>query len=260
MSVTGLEEREARAAAAGGAIKRSYVRRMFSEIAPRYDLLNHLLSLNVDRRWRTRAIARLDPRSDPAARYLDLCAGTLDVGAQICHVNGFAGVVFGADFAEPMLRHGAGKAPAAQLVPVVADATDLPIRDRSMAGAIIAFGIRNVSDLDQVLSELARVLEPGGRVVILEFSTPRGPVLRHLYQFYLHRLLPVLAGMLSGHRTAYRYLPESVARFPVEEELAARMQHAGFLEVAWESLTAGVAAIHWAIKPREALRSHVRQR
>src|SRR5688572_84456 len=149
-----LETTEARAAAAGGAEKRAYVRRIFSEIAPRYDLLNHVLSLNVDRGWRRRAIAGLGWARRPDGVYLDLCAGTLDVGAQLARSAGFRGLVVGADFAEPMLRAGAGKAPRASLAPVTADALALPLADRSAAGAIVAFGIRNVADLDAALGEV----------------------------------------------------------------------------------------------------------
>ena len=248
MSSTDLDAGEARAAAAGGAVKRAYVRRIFSEIAPSYDLLNHLLSFNIDRGWRTRAIAELAVSRRPAGAYVDLCAGTLDVGAQLARMPGFRGLVLGTDFAEPMLRAGDGKAPRSLLAPVTADALELPLADSSVAGAIVAFGIRNVADLDAGLAEVRRVLEPGARFVILEFSTPRALPMRLLYQTYFHHVLPVVGRVVSGHRTAYRYLPESVARFPVEEELASRMTRAGFTDVRWHSLTFGIAAIHVGVR------------
>lgn len=232
------------AAAAGGREKRAYVRRIFSEIAPRYDLLNHILSLNIDRAWRRRALELLGWRARPAGTYVDLCAGTLDVGAQLTRSRGFEGFVVGADFAEPMLRAGAGKAPPRVLAPVTADALQLPLRDGAADGAVVAFGIRNVADLDASLAEVRRVLAEGGRFVILEFSTPRAAVVRTFYQFYFHNVLPRVGRLVSGHRTAYTYLPRSVANFPVEEELAARMTAAGFRDVRWESLTFGIAAIH----------------
>src|SRR3984957_1899922 len=164
--------------AASGEDKRQYVQRIFSEIAPRYDLLNHLLSLNIDRLWRRRAIAALDWGWRPAGTYLDLCAGTLDVAAQLSRQPGFAGTVIGADFAEPMLRAGDGKAPRTTVTPVAADALQLPLADTSMRGAIVAFGIRNVSDLDAGLAETYRVLAPGARFVILEFAPRRLAVVR----------------------------------------------------------------------------------
>src|ERR1041385_5131357 len=186
MSVNQLDTAEAESAAAGrdGAVKRAYVRRMFSEIAPRYDLLNHLLSFNVDKRWRRAAISALDWVSAPGGTYLDVCAGTLDVAAELARGRGFAGRVIGADFAEPMLRAGTGKAPRAVVAPVVADALELPLPDNALSGAIVAFGIRNVADLDAGLAEIHRVLEPGRRFVILEFTTPRSSIVRGLYHLY----------------------------------------------------------------------------
>jgi demethylmenaquinone methyltransferase / 2-methoxy-6-polyprenyl-1,4-benzoquinol methylase len=223
--------------------KSAFVRGMFSAIAPRYDLLNHLLSFNIDRRWRRRAIAMLGWQGAPDGVYVDLCAGTLDVAATLARQAGFRGRVIGADFAEPMLRAGREKI-SDRVSPVVADALDLPLAPEMADGAIVAFGIRNVSDLDAALREVARVLVSGARFIILEFTTPRNPLIRTLYHLYFHRLLPSIGGVVSGHRTAYRYLPASVAQFPAEEELAARMRAAGFTNVRWSSLSFGIAAIH----------------
>jgi demethylmenaquinone methyltransferase/2-methoxy-6-polyprenyl-1,4-benzoquinol methylase len=242
----------ATAAAAGGAEKRAYVKRIFSEIAPRYDLLNHVLSLNIDRRWRRKAIAALGVERDQTGRYLDLCAGTMDVAAEISRLPGFRGVVIGADFAEPMLQAGAKKIAGSAIAPVTADAVQLPIASGQLAGAIVAFGIRNVAGLDDALREAFRVLVPQGRLVILEFSTPRLRVLRVLYQLYFHHVLPMIGRLVSGHRTAYQYLPRSVANFPAEEELARRMEAVGFTKVSWSSLSFGVAAIHVGERPISA--------
>jgi demethylmenaquinone methyltransferase / 2-methoxy-6-polyprenyl-1,4-benzoquinol methylase len=248
MPVSELETEEAQSAAAGGDAKRAYVQRIFSQIAPRYDLLNHLLSFNIDKAWRRTAIAALGWERAPNGVYVDLCAGTLDVAAELSRRPGFAGRVIGADFAEPMLHAGVGKASPAIVSPVVADAVDLPISTKAASGVIVAFGIRNVADLDRGLREVHRVLAPGARFVILEFTTPRSSIVRGLYHLYFHHLLPQIGALVSGHRTAYAYLPRSVANFPIEEKLADRMRAAGFVDVNWRTLTFGVAAIHTGTK------------
>jgi demethylmenaquinone methyltransferase / 2-methoxy-6-polyprenyl-1,4-benzoquinol methylase len=244
------EALEANAAAEGASAagKRTYVQRIFSEIAPRYDLLNRLLSLGIDRRWRKVALARLAWDRAPAGTYLDLCAGTLDVGTELSRQPGFAGRILGADFAEPMLRAGVGKAPREVLAPVVADALALPVRDDTFDGAIVAFGIRNVADLAAGLREVHRVLKPGARFVILEFSTPRVPLVRAAYLFYFHNILPLIGRIISGHKTAYTYLPRSVANFPETTVLAAAMTAAGYRDVRFETLTFGIAAVHVGTK------------
>ncbi len=230
--------------AARGDGKREYVQQMFSEIAPRYDLLNHVLSLNIDKAWRRRALRALDWTARPNGRYLDLCAGTLDVGATLSRQTGFAGFVVGADFAVPMLQHGRGKASPDVLAPVGADALALPFGAASLDGAIVAFGIRNVADLEAGLREVRRVLKPGARFVILEFSTPPIPLVRSIYHAYFHHVLPFIGRIISGHRSAYTYLPMSVSHFPTEARLAEYMKSAGFETVTWERLTLGIAAIH----------------
>lgn len=242
------DEETALRAAQGGEEKSEYVRRAFSEIAPRYDFLNHLLSLNIDRGWRRKAIAELGIARRPTGIYLDLCAGTLDVSAMLASMKSFGGSAIAADFAEPMLRAGVPKIAGLKVAPVTADALMLPLAPESIAGAIVAFGIRNVADLDGGLREVHRILEPGARFVILEFSTPRSPLINTAYQLYFNHVLPAIGGMVSGHRTAYRYLPRSVANFPVAEELARRMRSAGFSDVKWRSLTLGIAAIHSGLK------------
>jgi demethylmenaquinone methyltransferase/2-methoxy-6-polyprenyl-1,4-benzoquinol methylase len=236
------------ARAAIGEGKRAYVRAVFEQIAPSYDRLNHLLSLNIDRVWRRQAIAELGWQRAPTGTYLDLCAGTLDIAAALTRTDGFSGRVVAADFAEPMLRAGYGKGAPGTIAPVVSDALLLPFRDASVDGALVAFGARNLASLDAGLRESHRVLSPGARLVILEFTTPRSAVVRAVYQTYFHRILPLLGGLISGHRTAYQYLPRSVARFPSEETLATMMREAGFAAVRWRSLTLGVAAIHVGVR------------
>ena len=238
------ERGEAIAAAAGSPEKRAYVRRVFSEIAPRYDFLNHLLSFNIDKRWRRRAVAALRWDRDPSGLYVDLCAGTMDVANELARRPTFRGTVLGTDFAEPMLRAGLEKVASRPIAPVVADALALPIRSGTASGAIVAFGARNLADLDAGIAEAFRVLRDGATFVILEFSMPRVPLLRSLYRFYFHRILPTLGRLVSRHPTAYRYLPESVDNFPSEGELARRMTRAGFANVRVDRLSFGVAAIH----------------
>ena len=222
--------------------KRAYVRRVFTAIAPRYDLLNHLLSLNVDRRWRRVAVRSLGWERAPAGQYLDLCAGTMDLAAELAGTAGFGGRVVGADFVVPMLARGRHKAP--RTAPVAADALGLPFPDATFDGAMVGFGVRNLADLDAGLREAARVLKPGARFVVLEFATPRFAPLRALYLFYFRRVLPAVGRAVSKHRDAYTYLPESVLAFPDPDALAARLQAAGFSDVRYQLLTGGICAVH----------------
>ena len=223
--------------------KRSYVRTMFTAIAPRYDLLNHLLSLNIDKRWRRRAVKRLDWARAPDGVYLDACAGTLDLAADLCRQQGFRGRAVGADFVLPMLALGRNKASA--LWPVGADALELPFGDSVFDGATVGFGVRNLEDLAAGLAELRRVLKPGARAVILEFTTPPAWPIRQLYLLYFRRILPTVGRVVSKHRDAYSYLPNSVLAFPEPEALATMLRDSGFVDVGYERLTFGIVAVHW---------------
>ena len=228
---------------------RSRVQQMFGDIAHRYDFLNRLLSLGMDRGWRKRALARLGWSATPVGTFLDVCAGTLDVSVALTRQAGFHGDVLAVDFSEPMLRKGKPKALGRRVFPAAGDAMQLPLRDASCAGAIVAFGIRNVADLDLGLRELSRGRAPGARLVVLEFTTPPSAVVRTAYHAYFHHVVPLVGGWISGKPDAYRYLPESVAGFPPPDALAARMRAAGLADVSWEPLTFGVAAIHTGRKP-----------
>ncbi len=230
------------AAVPEGDARRSYVRAMFAAIAPRYDFLNHLLSLNRDRAWRRTAVRRLGWERRPDGLYLDLCAGTLDLAAALARAPGFAGRVLGADFALPMLVRGRGK--AARVRPVGADALALPFADAQFDGALCAFGLRNLADLDAGLAEAARVLKPGARFVALEFATPAWAPLRALYLFYFRRVLPAVGRAVSKHRDAYRYLPESVRAFPDPPARARRLARAGFGDVRVEPLSGGICVLY----------------
>jgi demethylmenaquinone methyltransferase/2-methoxy-6-polyprenyl-1,4-benzoquinol methylase len=243
-----VAERSAVDAARGAADKRGYVQAMFADIAPRYDLLNHLLSFNIDRGWRRKAIAALEWPKQPAGLYLDICAGTLDVAVELARQPGFSGRVIGADFVEAMLRAGRTKAAGRPVFGVAADALAMPLKNASCDGAIVAFGVRNLADLDAGLREVARVVRPGGRFVILEFTTPTNPLVRAGYGLYSNFVLPMIGGLISGNPGAYRYLPESIKRFPAATELGDRMRGAGFKDVRWDLLTMGTVAIHTGVR------------
>lgn len=230
----------------GGKEKREYVRGIFRDIAPRYDLLNHLLSLNIDKRWRRRAVDDLGWEATPGGRYLDLCAGTLDLAAELATRQGFAGTVVGADFVLPMLVLGKGKAD--RVTPLNADALELPFADAAFDGATVGFGVRNLIDLDAGLREAARVLRPGARFVVLEFTTPPRQPLRGLYFFYFRRVLPLVGRLVSKHRTAYTWLPESVLAFPEPDALSERMRAAGFDGVRYRRMMGGICAVHVGVR------------
>lgn len=224
------------------------MQRIFSEIAPRYDLLNHLLSMNVDRGWRRKAIAELAWSEASEGVYLDACTGTFDLGLELARRPGFRGRVVASDFARPMLVEGLDKLGALPVRPVCGDSLRLPFPDRTFRGATVGFGVRNLADLDRGLAELHRVLAPGARLVILEFTVPPNPLVRALYMFYFHRVLPLVGRAVSGHPWAYTYLPESVREFPGPTELGERMERAGFADVRFELVTFGIAAIHVGVR------------
>lgn len=226
--------------------KRSYVRGMFTAIAPRYDLLNRLLSVNIDRRWRRIAVQRLGWEGTPEGRYLDVCAGTLDVAAELSRQDGFAGTVVGADFVVPMLRLGLDK--AERLLGVGADALELPFLERSFDGCVVAFGVRNLADIGAGLAEMARVLKPGGRLVILEFSLPSMWPVRPLYLLYFRHVLPVIGRFVSKHTSGYSYLPESVRDFPAPSRVVDELGGWGFVDVLHEPLTLGIVSLYMGTK------------
>ena len=217
---------------------------MFDAIAPRYDLLNHVLSAGIDRQWRDRAIRSLALTG--RERVVDVCAGTADVSLQ---ATGAARVI-GVDFAAAMLRIGLQKVRAAgqgsRITLVHGDATSLPLGDRTVDAATVAFGIRNVERPELACREMARVLRPGGRLAILEFGVPRIPGIRACYLWYFTYVLPLIGRTVSGHNAAYSYLPASVGTFPPPAEFVEILSRAGFTDVKADSLTFGIVYLYTA--------------
>ena len=225
---------------------------MFDAIAPRYDLLNHLLSAGMDRRWRDRAVEAL--ALPPGTRILDLCTGTGDLAIAATRLVAPVSVI-GIDFSGEMLRRAQSKLRALQLERTVrllrADATRIPLPGDCCDAATIGFGIRNVAEPDRALAELARVLRPGGRLAILEFGHPRIPGIRTLYAWYFRYLLPMIGRNVSKHKSAYSYLPASVSAFPAPEAFAEIMAKAGFASVRATPLTFGIVYLFVAEKSRK---------
>jgi demethylmenaquinone methyltransferase/2-methoxy-6-polyprenyl-1,4-benzoquinol methylase len=216
------------------------VREMFARISPRYDFLNHLLSGNIDRRWRRWVVKKLAPLLPANAQVLDVACGTGDLSIEFFEAS--KAKIIGLDFCRPMLDLAKAKTRDVQLIE--GDALRLPFADGTFDAVTIGFGLRNLASVEGGLRELRRILKPNGWAAVLEFSTPaRG--LRGIVGFYYGRLLPRLGGWLSGSRSAYEYLPDSISRFPNQTELAAMMRDAGFAEVKFENLTGGVAALHF---------------
>lgn len=222
---------------------------MFSSIAPRYDLLNHLLSFNVDRLWwrRTaRAFEAILARKD--ARVLDLCCGTGDMAFALCRrAGGARPLILGADFSHPMLQRAAQKSAGTPLCWVEADALRLPLPDDSLDLVTAAFGFRNLSDYDAGLREIARVLRPGGETGILDFGEPCG-IIGSVYRLYFRHMLPKIGTVISGVKGPYQYLPSSVERFPAPQQMLERMRGAGFREASWTPYTFGIAGLYRARK------------
>jgi demethylmenaquinone methyltransferase/2-methoxy-6-polyprenyl-1,4-benzoquinol methylase len=248
----GARDRELAAAA---------VREMFTSIAPRYDLLNHVLSFNIDRWWWWRTAWKFDALlKRPGVRALDLCCGTGDMTFALRrHAGSGTAQILGADFSHAMLQRAAAKAAekapkndkgrGAPLGWIEADALRLPFPDGQFHLVTSAFGFRNLADYDAGLREIVRVLVPGGECGILDFGEPDG-FIGHFYRFYFKKILPAIGTVLSGVRGPYAYLPASVERFPAPDEMLARMSQAGFCEVSWTPYTFGVAGLYRGVKER----------
>ncbi len=226
--------------------KSSYVRGMFDAIAPRYDLLNSLLSLGIHRGWRNFAARCAALQNGDSV--LDVCAGTGELGKVLRGHVGEAGNVVSVDFSMPMLRAGDARYEEIGSARAQVDALELPFANNSFDAALVAFGLRNVAIPERGLTEMARVVKPGGRVVVLEFSQPREGFFSTLFELYSKTVMPLLGGMVSGKREAYVYLPESVARWRTRDEIASMMTAAGLSQIRLRDLTLGVACVHVGTK------------
>lgn len=226
------------------------VREMFNSIAPRYDLLNRLLSLGIDRRWRRYAVKQI--RVAPGGRVLDVATGTADVALEVAATTPASVLITGVDFSQQMIELGREKvkrSPFSERISLqVAPCEAIPFDDNSFDSATIAFGIRNVVDRRCGLQEILRVLKPQGKLVILEFSNPQSKTFKALYNFYFLKILPVVGGLISNF-SAYKYLPDSVLEFPPQEEFKQIMAEAGFLSISHNDLTFGIATVYTGEKP-----------
>ena len=225
------------------------VREMFSGIATKYDFLNHFLSVNIDKKWRRLVAKKLSSTlENPAALVLDVACGTGDLSLEL--QKNAAAKVIGTDFCRPMLAVAFDKNEKAPVkIPYLeADGMNLSFADETFDAVTIAFGLRNFSNWQNGLTELRRILKTGGKLAILEFSTPLVPGFRQAFQFYFSNILPRIGGVVSGSRGAYEYLPDSVSRFPDQKNLVRMMQETGFSDVEYKNLTGGIAALHTGIK------------
>jgi len=226
------------------------VRDMFTLIAPRYDLLNHVLSFNVDRMWWRRAARTFRHiLTRPETRVLDLCCGTGDMAFALQREADKAAEIVGVDFSHAMLERASGKSAksvqnGSTLRWIEADALNLPFANEQFDLVTSAFGFRNLADYDAGLREIVRVLRPGGECGILDFGEPTGAI-GSLYRVYFRQVLPRIGTLVSGVRGPYAYLPASVGRFPRPEEMLARMKKAGFTEASWMPYTFGIAGLYW---------------
>lgn len=229
--------------------KKKFVRDKFASISSRYDLLNSLLSFQIDRYWRwktTRQLSRF-----PDGSVLDLCAGTLPLALELTR-QARERTVLAVDFCEDMLRSGVRVLPddhrRPRIFPVCGDGEEIPAPDHAFWGCTVAFGVRNLSRTQKGLEEMYRVLKPGGKLLILEFSRPTNPVIKPLYTFYLNKILPKIAGIISGDKEAYEYLASSIAAFYEPEELLQMIRTAGFNSAEDRPLTFGIVTLYIGVK------------
>ncbi|MFZ5774558.1 MAG: bifunctional demethylmenaquinone methyltransferase/2-methoxy-6-polyprenyl-1,4-benzoquinol methylase UbiE [Thermodesulfobacteriota bacterium] len=229
--------------------KKKFVQAKFSAISGKYDLLNSVLSFQIDRYWRW--ITTRELRHFPDGAVLDLCAGTLPLSLELTR-QARRRQVLAVDFCEDMLRAGKSALPddnrKPRIGPICGDGERIPVRDNAVWGVTVAFGVRNLARTQQGLDEMHRVLKPGGKLLILEFSRPKNPVIKPLYSFYLNRVLPRIAGVVSGDQEAYEYLASSIAAFYEPDELMNMMRRSGFRTVSHKPLTFGIVTVYVGVK------------
>ena len=226
------------------------IRAMFNAVAPRYDLLNRLLSLGIDRHWRKVAVREFEQVENK--KYLDMATGTADVALEFAKIHSKTSQIIGIDFSFSMLKLGRQKiltnsfSKRIKLVPGAAE--NIPLKDHTFDGAITAFGVRNFLDAQKGLKEIYRILKPNGKIVVLEFSFPKNGFLNKIYRFYFEKILPFLGRIISGHKNAYSYLPASVISFPQGEAFNELLECSGFKSVSMKSMTFGIVTIYTGIK------------
>jgi len=229
--------------------KEEYVEKLFTSIAPRYDLLNSLLSFNRHKYWRAFSVRQC--RLSPSDRALDVAAGTLDFAVELSKAVGPSGEVVAVDFCRPMLELGRQKIERqgiANISAIEGNAEHLPVPSDSFRAATIGFALRNVADVERTIAEMARAVEPGGRVVCLELARPQGPVFKHIYNLYFNRVLPFIGGLISRSHESYAYLPASLRSFYTREELTRVMKKVGLADIEVHDLTGGIVAVHIGTK------------
>lgn len=222
------------------------IQAMFDAVAPRYDFLNRLLSVGFDRRWRKLAVNEFDSVANK--KFLDVATGTADIALEIANRQPAADKILGMDFSQSMLERGSKKTSARNIQLIPGSAEHIPLRDKIFDGVITAFGVRNFADAEQGLREMHRILKPKGKIVVLEFSFPQNGILQWLYRFYFENILPLTGRIISGHKTAYSYLPISVANFPQGNAFKEMLEKCGFGNVLVKELTLGIVTLYSGLK------------
>jgi demethylmenaquinone methyltransferase/2-methoxy-6-polyprenyl-1,4-benzoquinol methylase len=222
------------------------IQAMFNAVAPRYDFLNCLLSAGYDRRWRKLAVNEFESVANKT--FLDVATGTADIALEIASRQPAPRKIIGMDFSQTMLELGNKKVSGQDIRLIPGSAENIPLKDKIFDGVVTSFGVRNFSDAEQGLREMYRVLKPKGKIVVLEFSFPQNGLLQWLYRFYFENILPLTGRIISGHKSAYSYLPASVANFPQGNEFKKMLEESGFENVSFKQLTFGIVTLYTGLK------------